>query len=88
MQSLAANRRTIRYAAWSAGPIILVAGLMWRLLGGAGLTIAALLALPWLAWRYDNQTGTFFPLAVLLLFVIAVLGLLLFLVVTMLFGAR
>jgi hypothetical protein len=45
-----------------------------------GLVVAALLALPWFAWRYDNKSGTFLPLAVLALFPIAVLALLLFLI--------
>jgi len=44
------------------------------------LIVAGLLALPWFAWRYDNETGTFLPLAVLALFPIAVLALLLFLI--------
>ena len=43
------------------------------------MLIEALLALPWLAWRYDNETGTFLPLSVLLLFLFAILGVLMFL---------
>jgi hypothetical protein len=53
--------------------------LLWWLWGRAGLLIAGLLALPWIAWRYDNETGTFLPLSVLMLFLFGVLGLLLYL---------
>jgi hypothetical protein len=48
-------------------------------MGKAGVLIAGLLALPWIAWRYDNETGTFLPLSVLLVFLLTILGLLMFL---------
>ena len=41
--------------------------------------IALLLSLPWFAWRYDNESGAFLVLAVLLLLVIAIAALLLLL---------
>ena len=73
------KRRTPNYTAWSVVPMATAALLLLWLLGTAGLVIAGLLALPWFAWRYDNETGTFLPLSVLLLFLFAVLGLLLYL---------
>jgi hypothetical protein len=75
-----AKRRSLSYTAWSVAPIIVAALLLHWLLGKAGLFLAGLLALPWVAWRYDNETGTFLPLSVLLLFLFAVLALLLLLI--------
>ncbi|WP_430415971.1 hypothetical protein [Parasphingorhabdus sp.] len=45
-----------------------------------GQRIAAIMLLPWplwLAWRFDNQTGTFFMLAILVYIVFAVIAFLL-----------
>jgi hypothetical protein len=86
--SVGANRHTLRYTGWSFGPVALVATLLAWMFGGLGLLIAGVTALPWLAWRYDNQTGAFLPLAVLLLLVVAVLGLLLFLTVLVFFAGH
>ena len=80
MQTVAkASRRTVGYTAWSAGPVVAAALVLWWPLGRPGLLIAGLLALPWIAWRYDNETRTFLPLSVLLLFLFGVLGMLLYL---------
>jgi hypothetical protein len=47
-------------------------------LSGSALAIAAaLISLPAIAWRYDNRTGVFLPLAILLLIVVGVLAALL-----------
>ena len=48
--------------------------------GGPGVALAALAAIPWLAWRYDNETGTFLVLAILFLLVLAIPALLLTLI--------
>ena len=70
-------RRTFRHAALSLAPPAAFAATMGLLYGSPGATLAALAALPWLAWRYDNQTGTFLILAILFLMVLAVPALLL-----------
>lgn len=57
-----------------------MAGGLVLLLGKHGLIAAALLALPWFAWRYDNDTGAFLPLAILFLLILGVLALLLALI--------
>jgi hypothetical protein len=73
------GRRTVRYTFCSCAPVAAVGAVcMWRF-GGSGFLLAALLAVPWVAMRYDNDTGVFLPLAVLFLFVFAVLALLLLL---------
>lgn len=74
-----AKRRTAAYTGWSVTPVVAGGLLLLWLFGKPGLLIGGLLALPWFAWRYDNKTGTFLPLSVLLLFLFAVLGLLLYL---------
>ena len=71
------KRRSIAYTASSLVPVGVAAFLLFWLIGKAGLLVAGLLAVPWLAWRYDNETGTFLPLSVLFLFVFMVLALLL-----------
>ena len=86
--SCSANRQRLSYAGWSVGPVGLAAALLAWFCGELGLLIAGLLALPWLAWRYDNETGAFLPLAVLLLFVFAVLALLLFLTALVFFAGH
>ena len=72
-----APRRTVAYTVWSLAPVILSAVVLAWVLGKDGVALAALLALPWVAWRYDNETGTFLPLSVLLLFLLVVLALVL-----------
>lgn len=74
-----APRRTVAYTVWSLPPVILSAVVLAWVLGKDGVALAALLALPWVAWRYDNETGTFLPLSVLLPFLLVVLALLLLL---------
>jgi hypothetical protein len=54
------------------------AALAWRL-GTVGVLLAALLSLPWMAWRYDNPTGHFLPLAVLVDFAFIILALFVYL---------
>ena len=85
---MVAGRRTLSYSLWSFGPIAVIIALAGLCFGRTGFFIVALLALPWLAWRYDNATGTFLPLAVLLLFVFAVLALLLFLTALVFFAGH
>ena len=62
------------------GVAILFAISGWFLLSGAGVAASLLLSLPVAAWRHDNETGAFFPLAVILvvviLIIVALLGLL------------
>ena len=71
------GRQTLTYTGWSIAPVAAAALLLTWLIGRGGLLLAGLVALPWLAWRYDNETGTFLPLSVLVLFLFAVLALLL-----------
>jgi cell division protein FtsW (lipid II flippase) len=71
-----AGRRSLRYTAWSLVPI----AALLAALGAAGIWMAILAAIPWLAWRYDNDSGTFLVFALLFLLVLGVAGLLLFLV--------
>jgi hypothetical protein len=85
---LTGNRLTIAYTSWSIAPVAVAVGIFWCLLGGLGVLITGLIALPWLAWRYDNETGAFLPLAVLLLLVCGVLGLVLFLTAIVFFAGR
>lgn len=65
-------RTTWRYSLWSAGPVVTAAAALGLLLDSRGLALAAILSLPWLAWRYDNESGTFLVLAVLFLIMLAV----------------
>jgi hypothetical protein len=82
------SRRSVGYTLMSFVPVAATISLMsWRM-GRGGILLASILALPWLAWRYDNETGTFLPLSVLFLFVFAVLGLLMFLLAVVLFGSH
>ena len=55
-------------------PVAALAILFRYLLPEGGAPLAGLLALPWIAWRYDNRTGTFLPLSVLvvLLYLMAI----------------
>jgi hypothetical protein len=74
-----AGRLTLRYTAWTIAPLCVLAialGLMWA---AAGLWVAAVFSVPWLAWRYDNDSGTFLVFALLFLLIIGVTALLLFL---------
>ena len=51
--------------------------------GSAAAIGVGLLALPVLAWRYDNRTGVFLPLSILFLTVIGILASLLGLIAIM-----
>ena len=66
------SRRAAATAAIGAAAI----GLGWALFGGPGLGIAALLAFLFAAVRHDNDLGTCFPLALLFVIVLVVLGVL------------
>jgi hypothetical protein len=83
-----AARRTLGYSLGSLMPLALASVLLAWSLGRRGIFLAGLGSLPWLAWRYDNETGAFLPLAVLLLLVLGVLGLLLFLVTLVFFAGH
>ena len=48
--------------------------------GDAAAVLTCILALPLLAWRYDNRSGTFFPLAILFVLAVAILAILIGLV--------
>ena len=48
-------------------------------LGARGMAIAIVLAIVWLAWRFDNQSGTYLVLVVLVLIAMAVPAMLLLL---------
>ena len=75
-----AGRRSLRYTAWSLVPIAALLAALGARMGNAGIWMAILAAIPWLAWRYDNDSGTFLVFALLFLLVLGVAGLLLFLV--------
>jgi hypothetical protein len=60
-------------------PIMACASALALRFGTAAVMLTGLLALPWLAWRYDNATGHFLPLAVLVVFVFIILTLFVFL---------
>ncbi len=72
-----AGRRTMRYTACTIAPVVAMAALLLAWLPSVGLVIAGLLAIPWLALRYDNESGTYFVLSVLFLFLLAIPALLL-----------
>jgi hypothetical protein len=46
------------------------------LFGARGMAVVAVVSFLWLAWRFDNHTGSIFLLAVLLLIVLGVILLL------------
>ena len=83
-----ANRGTLRYSLASIAPLVAAAIVLIWSIDRPGILVSGLAALPWLAWRYDNQTGAFLPLAILLLVVVGVLGLLLFLVTLVFFAGH
>ncbi len=74
------SRRTLRYSAWSLVPPAALAAALGLALGSAGLWVALLLSIPWLAWRYDNDSGTFLVFAVLLVLVLGTCAMLLVLI--------
>ncbi len=57
--------------------ILLVIAAAAFVAGGGAAIGTGLLALPVMAWRYDNQTGVFLPLSILLLIVFGILAALL-----------
>ena len=73
------SRCSVGYTAGSLTPVVACGWALGWQFGTAGLLLAGLLALPWLAWRYDNATGHFLPLAVLLVFAFVILALFIFL---------
>ena len=75
-----AGRRTLRYTTWSIAPIAVLLAALGARMQTAGIWVAILASIPWLAWRYDNDSGTFLVLALLFLLVLGVAGLLLFLI--------
>jgi hypothetical protein len=74
------GRRTLRYTIWTIAPMAALATALAAALAMSGVWIAALLSMPWLAWRYDNDSGNFFVLAMLLLLVLGIVAMLLFLI--------
>ena len=75
-----ASRRTLRYSARSLAPVAVLAAALAFTLGPAGPWVAILVAIPWLAWRYDNDSGTFLVFAVLLVLVLGTCAMLLVLI--------
>ena len=47
-----------------------------QLFGGRGIAVVAVTSFLWVAWRFDNHTGSIFLLAVLLLITLGVIALL------------
>lgn len=78
------SRRSLRYTAASILPVVAVGSALAMRFGRAGVLLAGLLTLPWFAWRYDNETGHFLPLAVLVVFAFVVLALFVFLMAVVL----
>lgn len=70
----ATTRRHLAQSAAVVGALMLGSALI---LGAQGLAIAMAPALLWLAWRFDNHTGSLLMVAVLLLIALAVPALLL-----------
>ncbi len=66
-----------KYGAQSIAVIATAMAGLGMAFGGAGLAAASLMSFLWLAWRFDNDSGTFLVLAVLFLIVLSVLALLL-----------
>lgn len=71
------GRRSLSYSAWSAAPVAALAALLGIFLSAQGVVLAGLVAIPWLAWRYDNDSGAFLIFAILFLLVLAIPALLL-----------
>jgi hypothetical protein len=63
----------------SLGVLAAIAATLGVVLGGRGIAMAVILAIVWLAWRFDNRTGTYLVLVVLFLIALAVPALLLLL---------
>ena len=63
----------------SLGLLAAIAAALGISLGGRGIAIAIILAIVWLAWRFDNQSGTWLVLVVLFLIAMAVPAMLLLL---------
>jgi hypothetical protein len=75
-----AGRRTLRYTAWTIAPIAALLAALGAGMQTAGIWVAILVSIPWLAWRYDNDSGTWLVFAMLFLLILGVMGLLLFLI--------
>ena len=73
----------LKRAAFSIVPPALAVAALALLFGPRGLAIGLAGAFLFLAWRYDNRTGTCLPLAILLLLVLGVLLLLIYLLLMM-----
>jgi hypothetical protein len=76
---MTATRRSFAYTTQSVAPFVVVTVALSLVLGGAGLAVAMVLGLPWFAFRYDNQSGAFFVLALISVIILAVLVLLIML---------
>jgi hypothetical protein len=63
----------------SLGVLAAITAALGIVLGGRGIAMAVILAIVWLAWRFDNRTGTYLVLVVLFLIALAVPALLLLL---------
>ena len=63
----------------SLGVLAAMAAALGVALGGRGMALAIILAIVWLAWRFDNQSGTYLVLVVLFLIAMAVPAMLLLL---------
>ena len=63
----------------SLGVVAAIAAALGIALGGPGIVLAVALAIFWLAWRFDNQSGTWLVLVVLFMIAAAVPALLLLL---------
>jgi hypothetical protein len=64
------DRRSLAYTSLSGAPFVAVAAGLFLLRGAPGVLIASVLSLPWFAWRYDNESGAFFILTMLLIIVL------------------
>lgn len=87
MAASARSRRSLAYTTRTVAPLAVAAAGLFAILGTSSIVAALVMGLPWLAWRYDNATGVFFPLAVLLLIVLGILGLILMLMAVAFHGA-
>ena len=80
------SRGTFGYTIWTLVPPASLIAALGLAYSTPGAMLAGLLSIPWLAWRYDNDSGAFFVLALLLLLILLVLALLLILMAVVLSG--